>query len=106
MAKTNTNGSGTTPMSDADEFQLRRLTSKLQMADWSILLDRTLQECVVQSYFNFDLVAMEVNQRAREEAAQTSSPIGLRDRFDNEQCRLRWSYLHLVVSAFLPPLTS
>ena len=87
-----------TKLSDSDEFQLRKLVSKLQMADWTPNLDKTLQECVVQSYFNFDLVCMEVNQKAREDAAQTANPIGARDRFNTEQMRLRWSYLHLAVS--------
>ena len=48
-------------MSDSDEFQLRKLTAKLYMADWTVSLDQTLSGCVVQSYFNFDLVAVEVN---------------------------------------------
>ena len=48
-------------MSDADEFQLRKLKSKLDMADWTPVLDQKLQEVVVQSYFNFDLVCMEIN---------------------------------------------
>ena len=87
-------------LSDADEFQLRKLVSKLQMADWTPSLDKTLQDCVVQSYFNFDLVCVEVNQKAREEAYNTPNPIGARDRFNTEQCRLRWSYLHLVVSVY------
>jgi len=34
-------------MSDADEFQLRKLVHKLQMADWTPNLDKTLQDCVV-----------------------------------------------------------
>ena len=48
-------------MSDADEFQLRKLTSKLNMTDWSPVIDRCLQEVVVQSYFNFEIVCAEVN---------------------------------------------
>ena len=85
-------------MSDADEFQLRKLISKLNMSDWSVDLDKKLQDCVVQSYFNFDLVCVEVNQKAREEAVASNDPIGARDRFTTEHMRLRWSYLHLVVS--------
>ena len=85
-------------MSDADEFQLRKLVSKLNMSDWTLALDKKLQECVVQSYFNFDLVTMEVNQKAREDAVAANDPIGARDRFTPEHMRLRWSYLHLVVS--------
>lgn len=59
----------------------------------------------MQSHFNFDLVCVTVNQKAREEAVHTVRPIGARDRFNTEQCRLRWSYLHLVVSKHLqiPP---
>ena len=90
-------------MSDSDEFQLRKLVSKLNMGDWTPTLDETLKNCVVQSYFNFDIVAMQVNQKAREEAAFADSkngPIGARDLFSNELCRMRWSYLHLVVSTF------
>ena len=34
-------------MSDSDDFQLRKLVSKLNMADWSPTLDKTLQEVVV-----------------------------------------------------------
>ena len=86
-------------MSDSDDFQLRKLVSKLNMADWSPTLDKTLQEVVVQSYFNFDLVCGQVNQKARYEAVEAGNPIGARDRFTVEHCRLRWSYLHLVVSA-------
>ena len=48
-------------MSDADEFQLRKLKSKLDMANWSPVLDKKLQEVVVQSYFNFDIVCTEIN---------------------------------------------
>ena len=48
-------------ISDADEFQLRKLVSKLNMSDWSTGLDKKLQDCVVQSYFNFDIVCNEVN---------------------------------------------
>lgn len=93
-------------MSDADEFQLRKLISKLNMPDWSPSLDMVLSGCVVQSYFNFDLVATEVNQKAREEAFSSDRPIGARDRFSNEHCRLRWSYLHLVVSHSLHFVTT
>jgi len=92
-------------LSDADDFQLRKLVSKLNMADWSPELDQTLQDCVVQSYFNFDLVCVEVNQKARALAYKTATPIGARDRFNVEHCRLRWSYLHLVVSREHPILS-
>ena len=61
------------------------------MADWKPVLDKTLQECVVQSYFNFDLVCAEVITKAHE--ADLGSAV-----FTAEQCRVRWSYLHLVVS--------
>ena len=54
-------------MSDADEFQLRKLTKKLNMSEWTPKLDQTLQECVVTSYFNFDLVATEIEQIVLEE---------------------------------------
>lgn len=57
----------------------------------------------MQSHFNFDLVCVTVNQKAREEAVHTVRPIGARDRFNTEQCRLRWSYLHLVRKAGLEP---
>ena len=68
------------------------------MADWTPNLDIMLQQCVVASYFNFDLVCHSVNQKAREDSVATDDVIGARDRFTTEHCRLRWSYLHLVVS--------
>ena len=85
-------------MSDADEFQLRKLISKMEMEHWTPNLDKKLAEVVVQSYFNFDIVNHEVNQLARQDAVNEGNPIGARDRFNTEQCRLRWSYIHLVVS--------
>ena len=93
-------------MSDKDEFQLRKTVSKLNMSDWTAALDKKLQECVVQSYFNFDLVCAEVNQKAREDAVAANDPIGARERFTTEHMRLRWSYIHLLVSTAKnhPPL--
>ena len=87
-----------TQISDADEFQLRKTVAKLNMSDWTPNLDMMLQQNVVQSYFNFDIVCHSVNQKAREDAVNTNDLIGARDRFTTEHCRLRWSYLHLVVS--------
>ena len=40
----------------------------------------------------------EVNQKAREDAVAANDPIGARERFTTEHMRLRWSYLHLLVS--------
>jgi hypothetical protein len=81
---------------------MRRLIGKLNMNDWSAELDQLLQSVIVQSYFNFDIVCVEINQKARELAANSANPIGARDRFTTEHCRLRWSYIHLVVSLAKP----
>ena len=54
-------------MSDQDEFQLRKLTNQLNMQEWTPRIDKTLQECVVKSCFNFDIVSGEVEQVALEE---------------------------------------
>ena len=67
------------------------------MDDWTPELDKTLQECVVKSQFNFDLVAIEVANKAKNEMKSASSKaVGATNSYSSEMCRLRWSYIHLM----------
>lgn len=61
--------------------------------EWAPELDRALQEIVLRNYFNFDMVAVELNEEAR----RIGLRFGAAHAFTNEKCRIRWSYLHLKV---------
>ena len=53
----------------------------------------------MKSYFNFDLVSIEVTQAAKEAKKSTDQEIeavGATKSFSSDMCRLRWSYIHLI----------
>ena len=97
-----------TALTEGETFQLRKAKKNQVVDEWTLPLDTFLKECVVRNYFNFDMVAIELNQEAKRighdlGAARTGGG-GI---FTADKCRSRWSYLHLLVSLLLslhPPL--
>lgn len=81
-----------TELTDGEAFQLRRATKLLKLNDWTLELDAYFSASVIRNYFNFDMVAVELNKEA-----QRLTDLPRRDLFNAEKCRLRWSYLHLLV---------
>ena len=65
--------------------------------EWTSELDKSLQEIVLRNFFNFDTVSVELNEEAR----RLGLNFGTTHAFTNEKCRIRWSYLHLKVFAYL-----
>jgi hypothetical protein len=59
--------------------------------EWTKELDNFLMQTVIRNYFNFDIVAIELNT----EAVNMGLDNGAANIFTNDKCRLRWSYLHL-----------
>lgn len=95
-----------TALTEGETFQLRKAKKNQVVDEWTLPLDTFLKECVVRNYFNFDMVAIELNQEAKRighdlGAARTGGG-GI---FTADKCRSRWSYLHLLVSLLLslPP---
>lgn len=84
-------------LSDADDFQLRRAKKMLPKDEWTRELDFFLAETVIRNCFNFDLIAIEINQEVKrlgyDHGVAANSNI-----FTTEKCRIRWSYIHLKVS--------
>jgi hypothetical protein len=95
-----------TALTEGETFQLRKAKRNQAVDEWTLPLDTFLKECVVRNYFNFDMVAIELNQEAKRighdlGAARTGGG-GI---FTADKCRSRWSYLHLLVSLFLSQST-
>ena len=85
---------------NTDEVQLQKTASQLNLEDWTPQLDKILQDCVVKSQFNFDLVAVEVTTAAEASGKGTASEgVGAFNSFTSHMCRLRWSYIHLMRKA-------
>ena len=97
-----------TALTEGETFQLRKANKNQVVDEWTLPLDTFLKECVVRNYFNFDMVAIELNQEAKRighdlGAARTGGG-GI---FTADKCRSRWSYIHLLVSLLFslqPPL--
>jgi len=65
----------------------------MQRDDWTKPLDEYFMESVIRNYFNFDMVAIELNQQAKK-----TGHVGVVGEaiFNAEKCRIRWSHLHLL----------
>lgn len=88
-------------LNDKEDFVLRRSNRQLAKDEWTRELDKLFMESVIRNYFNFDMVATELNQHAKKTGldhgvARQASREGL---FNADKCRVRWSYLHLLVSS-------
>jgi hypothetical protein len=84
-------------LTDGESFQLRKANKLHAKDEWTPQLDAYFQESVIRNYFNFDMVSVELNQ----EAKRTGHDMGVARTamFTADKCRIRWSYLHLLVSA-------
>lgn len=88
-------------LSDGEQFQLRRAKKQIQRDEWTKELDIFFQDSVIKNYFNFDLIAVELNQEAKRLGHTTGAAKASRDgNFTADKCRIRWSYLHLKVSPY------
>lgn len=54
-----------------------------------------LKNSIVRNYFNFELCAIELNNEFKRQGGSVGA-VGLRVTFTEENCRQRWSYLHLM----------
>jgi hypothetical protein len=49
-------------LTDAEEFQMRKVKPQACTSEWTPYLDDFLAQAIIRNYFNFDLVAIELNQ--------------------------------------------
>jgi len=87
----------TATLSDGESFQLRKANRLHAKDEWTSELDAYFQESVIRNYFNFDMVAVELNQEAKRLGHDMG--VARTAMFNADKCRIRWSYLHLLVSA-------
>lgn len=75
------------------QYKERKEVVKRQMnkGEWTRELDGVLMQSVIRNYFNFQVVAQELNH----EAHARGIDFGAANVFTSEKCRIRWSYLHL-----------
>lgn len=77
---------------------MRKAKKMLPKDEWTNDLDTYLAQTVIRNYFNFDMIAIEMNQEAKrlgyDYGVAANSNYGI---FNAEKCRIRWSYLHLKV---------
>ena len=83
-------------MSDADEFQIRKIEAQLDASEWNEKLDKLLQESILRNTFNFDSIAVELTVEAAKQGLRSQSATQI--VYSAAKCRLRWSYIHLLVS--------
>ncbi len=82
---------------------MRQVKQQACTAEWTPYLDDFLAQAIIRNYFNFELVAAELNQeqakrRVDKEGAASASAPSQTGPFTPEKCRIRWSYIHLKVS--------
>lgn len=63
--------------------------------EWTPELDEALKKAVLTHYFNFNLVALELNEEAERLGIRFGATSGY---ITNETCRIRWFYLHCTRS--------
>lgn len=52
-------------LSDKEDFTLRKTNRQMPHSEWTRELDEYFMESVIRNYFNFDMVAVELNQQAK-----------------------------------------
>lgn len=60
--------------------------------EWTPELDEALKKSVLNNYFNFNIISLEIN----EEAHRLGLRFGIANAYTNEKCRIRWFYLHCI----------
>lgn len=60
-------------------------------------MDDILAQSIVRNYFNFDLVAADLNKEYKRSGGIVGA-VGPQATFTPEKCRIRWSYVHLQVT--------
>lgn len=60
-------------MSDADEFQIRKIEAQLDTNEWNEKLDKLLQESILRNTFNFDSIAVELTVEAAKQGLKSQS---------------------------------
>jgi hypothetical protein len=80
---------------------MRKIKTQACTQEWTPYLDDFLASAIVRNYFNFDLVAVEVNQEHQKRSGASGSvgAVSNSGLFTAEKCRIRWSYIHLKVSS-------
>jgi hypothetical protein len=58
--------------------------------EWTPELDEALKKSVLNNYFNFNIISLEIN----DEAHRLAVKFGIANAYTNEKCRIRWFYLH------------